>query len=285
MSRTTPLLLRAVAALLVLAASAVPAEPYPVGDRTLQLPAPPGLVRISDSLPALLKTFESYASPEARVIDAYLTPPDHATFSAGEAAELKRYAQIAVQRASETRPMSVTGFRANLALMERTVEEIMPRAGELTREQTERGSAHVRQEYGVDVDAKLTGVGYHGVHRRENWGLFFSATLNIATKVTQESERLFVASAFAMVDNRFMTFSVYAEDEGVAHRWAMSTLDDWVDATRQANPDDLGREVRTVLGVTAVDRRALLASVAVVAAGSLVVGVVLLRRRKGGRGR
>jgi hypothetical protein len=283
MSRTTALPFRTAAALLVFVTAAAQAEPYPVGDRTLQLPAPPGLVRISDSLPALLETFERFAPTETRVIDAYLTPADHAGFGAGEATALKRYAQIAVQRASETKPMSMTGFRANLALMERTLDETMPRVDTLTREQTERGSEHIRQKYGVDVGVELTGVGYHGVYRRENWGLFFSSTMDVGTKVKQEKEHLFVASALALIDNRFMSFNVYAEDEGTAHRWATSTLDAWVDATRQANPDDLGREVRTVLGVIAASRRALLASSAVIAAGGLVVAIVLLRRRRVGR--
>lgn len=282
MGRTTASFLRATAALAALATCAALAAPYPVGDRTLQLPAPPGLVRISDSLPALMKTFESYAPAESRVVDAYLTAEDHAALSANALAPLQRYAQLAVHRASEVTPMSATGFRANLAVMERAVEQTMPTLADRTRAQTTRGNAEIERQYGVDVDARIGAVGYHGVHRREDWGLFFSTTMNVTTQVEPASQRLFAASAMALVDNRFLIFNVYAEDEGHAHRWALSTLDAWVDATRQANPDDPGRELRAVLQVGAVSRTALLAATAVTVIGAAVVIVVLRRRRRSG---
>lgn len=284
MRRTIASFLRpALVVLAALAAGTALAEPYPIGDRTLQLPPPPNLVRVSDSLPALMKTFESYAPAESRVVDAYLSAEDHAAFRADQPAQMQRYAQLAVHRASEVTPMSATGFRANLAMMERALEQTMPTIADRTREQTTRGNAEVERQYGVDVDARIGAVGFHGVHRREDWGLFFTATMDVTTNVEPANQRLFVASAMALVDNRFMTFNVYAEDEGRAHRWAMSTLDTWVDATRQANPDDPGRELRAVLQVGAISRTSLLAATAVTVIGAAVVIVVLRRRRRPGR--
>ncbi|MBN8740119.1 MAG: hypothetical protein BGP24_00205 [Lysobacterales bacterium 69-70] len=281
----SPMLRAAIALATAFAASGAAAEPYVVGGRTLQLPAPPTLTRISGSLPQLLQSFEGYAPAEGRVIDVYVTPDDHAVFVAGGNGELLRYAQLGVQRASETKPLSAIGFRANLDLMERALEQSMPKVADETRKQSAKGDAVMKEIYGTEITTSISDIGYHGVYRREKWGLFFTATAAVDVNGQPHPIRVFTASSFAMIDNRFMTFSVYSEDEPPARAWARHTLDTWVDAAHAANPDDFRQEVQSLFGVAPAAQRPLLVlAVLFAVVAPAVVVVVLLRRRRALRG-
>jgi len=283
MSRS-PMLCAAIALSMLFAALDATAEPYAIGGRTLQLPAPPTLTRISDSLPKLLQSFEGYAPAEARVIDVYVTPDDHAVFVAGGNGELLRYAQLGVQRASETNPLSAIGFRANLDIMERVLEQTMPKLADETRKQSAKGDAAMKEIYGTEITTSISDMGYHGVYRREKWGLFFTATAAVDTNGQPNPIHVFTASSFALIDNRFMTFSVYSEDTPPARAWARHTLDAWVDAAHAANPDDFRHEVQSLFGVAPAAQRTLLVLGALLVVATPVFVVVLLRRRRALRG-
>lgn len=270
---------RAAAAVLMAVFTPAIAEPYAVGDGTLQLPGPAALVRVSDSLPELVETFQGYAPEQARVLEAYVTPEDHATFVAGEGGTLARYAQLAVMRVSETKPMSAVGFRANPTAMERALEATVPGMSERLRAQTEKGNAQVKAQYGVDVESSVSDVGYHGVYRRENWGLFFTAALDVKATGTADV-RLYTASALALIDTRFLSFTVYADDTGPGRLWARNTLNAWVDAAHQANPGDLAREVSSIVGSSASGQRVLLSFAGLLIVGGIAGVTVLVSRRR-----
>lgn len=261
-----------------LAASAA-AERYPVGGSPMQLPAPPALIRVSDSVPAVLERLAAYAPAENRIVEIYVTPDDHATFLAGKSSVLVRFAQLAVLRSSEAGPFTARGFRSLVANLEKVLAPGTSELADATREQIAKGDAATKERYGTDVETSMDAVGYHGVYRRENRALFFSMSATLAAKAQADAERIFTAAAFVLIDGRVMLFSVYSEDTPPARAWARHTLDTWVETTRQANPDDSGVEVLSVIGVTPALQRVLLLGFAFTAVAVIAIAVLIRRRR------
>jgi hypothetical protein len=266
-------------ALLTVSAMTAAAEPYAIGGRTLKLPAASGFVRVSDSLPDTFRIFETYLPAESRLIDAYLDSADHARLAAGEPGELARYCLLAVQRVTEGKPLSIAGFRTNMAALEAALAEAMPSTAEITKEQFRKSNAAAKERTGTDPNVSIADVGYHGIHRRENWGLFFTSTMEVNSTGTKD--RIVTATAFALIDHQLMYFNVYAQDRSIADRkWTKETLNAWVEATRQANPDDLSLEVRSLFGLGQIDRGGLIVAAILLVAGAVVVILILRNRRR-----
>ncbi len=266
----------AVTLLFATLASAGAAEPYPVAGHPMQLPAPPALLRVSDSVPEVLRRLAAYAPAENRVIEIYVTPEDHATFRAGKPARLLRFAQLAVLASSEAKPFSTRGFHGFLAGVEQTLGHGISEVADATHEQVARANAELQAQNATNVDV----LGYHGAHRREDRALFFSMSAAVDAKDQTDAEHVYTAAAFVLIDTRILLFTVYAEDDPPARAWARHTLDSWVDAARQANPDTEGLEALSALGFAPATQRILLALAFVLVIAVVAVAIVAWQRRR-----
>jgi hypothetical protein len=231
--------IRAIGAMALSAMAALAgAAPLVFGSRSLEVPQPEGFLTGSTAYPPIFSASSAFLPPSNRLVEVYVTQADGDAMVAGKLQSLSRYFQLQVPRALEGKPLSVAEFGANAKTIETSLETAMKDAGSQAGQLTHDGNQRVQQQTGVDPGVKISDVGYHGIFRREDWGIFFSMSSAVSA-AGSGSDRMFCAGALALVDHQLVYFYAYALERTPADRdWAKRALSAWVDATRAANPDD-----------------------------------------------
>ncbi len=236
----------ACAAVLSAFVSLAAAAPHTFGSRTLQIPSPDGYDATSTQTPKLFELGAAFTPATNRLAEFYVTKADAESLLAGTIDALPRYFQLQVPRSFDGKPLSVAEFRANSKTIESTLESEIKQAGDQTKDLLKQANANVEQKFGNDPGVSVSDVGYHGVFRREDWGLFFTMSSQVAA-TDLPANRIFCAGAVALIDHQLVYFYSYAVERTPADRdWARRTLSAWVDATRLANPDDAAVEAAAV---------------------------------------
>lgn len=226
----------------VMALSAVAAlasaAPLVFGSRHLEVPQPDGFNAGSTAYPALFSASGAFLPATNRLVEMYVTQADGDAMTAGTRQSLPRYFQLQAPRALDGKPLSAEEFRANAKSIETSLEaalkDVGSQAGQLTRD----GNQRVQQQTGTDPNIQISDIGYHGIFRREDWGIFFSMSSAVSAGGAA-GDRMFCAGAVALIDHQLVYFYAYALERTPADRdWAKRALSTWVDATRAANPDD-----------------------------------------------
>lgn len=236
--------MRALCAIALSAVAALAsATPLVFGSRTLEVPTPDGFLPASTAYPVIFSASSAFLAPTNRLAEAYVTQADGDAMAAGQLQSLSRYFQLQSPRALDGKPLSAAEFRANAKNIETTLETAMKDVGSQTGQLLRDGNQRVQQQTGVDPGVKISDIGYHGIFRREDWGIFFSMSSAVSAAGAAGSDRMFCAGAVALVDHQLVYFYAYALERSPADRdWARRALSAWVDATRAANPDDAALE-------------------------------------------
>lgn len=234
---------RAVGAIALYAAAALAAAaPYAFGTRNLEIPQPEGYGPTSTGATKIFSLGSAFLPPSNRLVEFYVTPADSEALLAGRIDTLPRYYQLQVPRSLDGKPLSAAEFRGNAKTIETSLEAAMKNAGSQAGQLARDGNQRVQQQAGVDPGLSISDVGYHGVFRREDWGIFFSMSSTVGASGTN-SDRIFCAGALALVGHQLVYFYTYALERTPADRdWARRSLSAWVDAARAANPDDAAVE-------------------------------------------
>lgn len=240
----------ACAAVLFAVVSLAAAAPYSFGSRSLQIPAPDSYDATSTQTPKLFELGTAFTPATNRLAEFYVTAADAQALLGGTIDALPRYFQLQVPRALDGKPLSVAEFRANSKTIEGSLEEAMKQAGDQAKDLLDQANAKVEQKFGSDPGVSVSDVGYHGVFRREDWGLFFTMSSQVAA-ADSPSNRMFCAGAIALIDHQLVYFYSYSLERTPADReWAKRTLNAWVDAVRLANPDDAAVEAQAAASST-----------------------------------
>lgn len=232
----------ACAVVLSAAATLTAAAPYTFGPRTLHIPPPDGYDPASVAKPQLFELGAAFTPATNRLAEFFVANADAEALLSSKIDALPRYFQVQVPRSLDGKPLSVAEFRANSKTIESSLEEAMKQAGDQAKDLLKQANANVEQKFGTDPGVSVSDVGYHGVFRREDWGLFFTMSSQVAA-AESASSRMFCAGAVALIDHQLVYFYSYSLERTPADRdWAKRTLNAWVDAVRLANPDDAAVE-------------------------------------------
>jgi hypothetical protein len=267
---------------LVLATTAVHADPETFGTRTVEIPAPQGFAPIRDEVPAYFQLLESFIPPSNRLVETYVLPEDKAGMLAGVPRNLERYFQMQTLRSIDGTALSPDEFTGAMGEIERAVVATVPTLEAATKDLTAKGNQALQDASGTDAEVSIGGPTYHGVFRREPWGLFFSlsmpVTLNNAG--TQETHRVVSSTAVMLADHQLVYLYAYADAKDPdARAWAEKNLSAWADAVRAANPDDPA-VAATVVPMAEAGRPWWSNQMLMFGVGALlVVGIVVLLRR------
>lgn len=224
----------ALSAVLSLAAAA----PQTFGSRQLEIPEPTGFAPASTQAPQLFELSTSFVPDSNRLAEFYVLPQDAQALLAGKIAVLPRYFQLQVPRAMDGKPISLAEFRSNSTDIERALEASMKQAQAQAGDLLEKANASVKQKVGTDPGVSVSDIGYHGIFRREDWGIFFTMSSKVGA-TNLPTDRMFCAGALAVLNHQVVYFYTYSLERTPADRdWAQRSLSAWVDATRVANPDD-----------------------------------------------
>jgi hypothetical protein len=232
----------ACAVVLSAAATLTAAAPYTFGPRTLNIPQPDGYDPASVAKPQLFELGAAFTPATNRMAEFFVASADAEALLSGKIDALPRYFQVQVPRSLDGKPLSAAEFRANSKTIESSLEEAMKQAGTQAKDLLKQANANVEQKFGADPGVSISDVGYHGVFRREDWGLFFTMSSQV-TAAESAGSRMFCAGAVALIDHQIVYFYAYSLERTPADReWAKRTLNAWVDAVRLANPDDAAVE-------------------------------------------
>lgn len=214
------------------------AAPLNFGTRTLQVPEPSGYLPASVKAPQLFELSTSFVPDTNRLAEFYVTETDSQNLLAGKIALLPRYFQLQVPRAMDGKTISQTEFTANTKDIERALEASMQQAKSTADDLMTKANASVKEKVGTDPGVSVSDIGYHGMFRREEWGLFFTMSSKVGA-TGLPTDRMFCAGALALINHQLIYFYTYSLERTAADReWAKQSLSAWVDATRAANPDD-----------------------------------------------
>lgn len=230
---------RAACAIALSAAAAIAgAAPYAFGSRSLEIPQPDGYSPTSTNSAQIFSLGSAFLPPTNRLVEFYVAPADGEAMLAGRLDTLPRYYQLQVPRSLDGKPLSAAEFSANAKTMESSLEAAMKNVGAQAGQIVREGNERVQKQAGVDPGVSIADVGYHGVFRREDWGIFFSMSSTVGA-TGSSSDRMFCAGALALIGHQLIYFYTYAIEHTPADRdWAKRSLSAWVDAARSANPDD-----------------------------------------------
>jgi len=218
--------------------SAVPAAPTAFGTRTLEMPAPSGFVGVAASAPKFVEVSQAFLPAGNRLIEVYATEADRAALAAGNGSELVRYLQLQVPRAMEGKPVSQAEFSANAKNIETGLAQSLGNIGRQATDLAGKGNAQIRSRTGTDPGMAISDIGFHGLYRREDWGLFFTLSSNVSV-AGMASDRLISAGAIVLINHQLVYFYAFSRERSAADaEWVKDTLSAWVDAVHAANPDD-----------------------------------------------
>jgi hypothetical protein len=222
-----------------LAASLATGAPVTFGERTLDLPDPPGFVAVSQRLPQFMAIAQGYLPAGNRLVEAWLLPDDAAALERGEQVDIRRYFQLQTLRTLDGVPVSAAEFAEVSSQLEAGLGAAISGVGDQAAELTAQGNAAAKRQAGIDPGVGVGGLSYLGTFRREPWALFFTTRAD----VTAGDERVAAtaASALAVIDHQLAYLYAYTyEGDTSAHgrQWAQDALSGWADAVRRSNPDD-----------------------------------------------
>jgi hypothetical protein len=223
----------------VLSLPVAQAEPVAFGERTLEVPAPQGFEPVAQDIPAYIRISEGYLPPTNRLVEAYLSRADKAALMAGERRDLQRYFQLQTLRSIDGKPVSAADFGGALGAMEAQIEALVPKMAREGAKLVEQGNKTLNETTGSQAEVSMGGPTYHGIFRREPWGLFFTASMPISLSEggTTVTARMVGATALVLVDQQLMYLYAFAdESEPGAREWAERSLSAWADAVRAGNP-------------------------------------------------
>lgn len=256
------------------------AEPVRFGARTLEIPAPAGMVAVSRELPKYLELSQAYLPADNRLVEIYHTPEDRAALLQGQDIGLTRYHQLQTLRSVDGKPLSATEFATGMGQMETAIESTLQHLD--TASLTDAGNKALAEEAGEEVSLSIGETRYLGVFRREPWALFFTMTSQVAVSGADGlSGRMICAGSSALINHQIVFLYAYAPDTGPeARRWAESAVAAWADAVRAANPDEASvaadaESFGQPLGFAALGRNALIGALI----GGLLGLFLWLRRR------
>ncbi|MBL8297287.1 MAG: hypothetical protein JNN30_02965 [Rhodanobacteraceae bacterium] len=265
------------AAVLCAMAALAGATPQTFGSRRLEIPQPDGYGPTSGSSAQIFNFGSAFLPPGNRLVEFYVVPADGEALLAGRLDKLPRYFQLNVPRSIDGKPVSTAEFRANAKTIESSVEAAMENRGARSDQIAREGNQRVQQRAGVDPGVSIDDIGYHGVFRREDWGIFFSMSSTVGATGTG-SDRMFCAGAIALVDHQLLYFYTYAIERTPADRdWAKRALVAWVEAARAANPDDAA--IEAAAAPQHVDPLVRILGLAIVG-GLIGLVVAMIRRRR-----
>ena len=226
------------AAALVLLATAAVAVPLSFGTRQLEIPAPDNYFPVAASAPRFMEVVQSYLPPTNRLVEAYTNIADRDALVQGKAIDIQRQFQLQVPRRLEGKLLSQQEFSEVSQTVDSEMKKAFADIGDKAKDLAAEGNARLKEKTGIDAGVSLSDIGYRGVYRREEWGMFFSMTSKVGMTGSADA-LLFCSGAVVVINHQLLylyTYSTLRNDKDA--QWAQQSLSAWVDAIHAANPDD-----------------------------------------------
>jgi len=228
-----------VATLALAFAAPASADPYAFGKRTLEIPAPPGYVAVGKDVPGYMAFSQAYLPETNRLVEVFVPPASKAALLAGTQQRIPRYFQVQVLRSLDGTPLSAGDFAAGMDEVEEGLNAQMATLDEKAAELSEQGNDAMGGQ--TKTELAIGGTQFHGITRREPWGLFFTASLQVTIEQGGRTEvvRLYGGNAIVLVNHQLLYLYSYADAaDADARAVAEASASAWADAIRAANPDD-----------------------------------------------
>jgi hypothetical protein len=227
--------------LLALTCTASLAAPMSFGSRSVEVPAPERYVSLAASVPKFIEIAQGFLPASNRLVEVYTVPADRDELLKGKAVNVSRQFQLQVPRSMEGKLISQKEFSEASGEMEEGLRKSMGDASKQAADLSAAGTSNLKKTTGVDAGVSMTDIGFQGVYRKEDWGMFFTITTKVATRIGNDnsSDTMVVAGALVLANHQLLYLYDYASLRGPADtQWAKDSLSTWADAIHAANPDD-----------------------------------------------
>lgn len=225
------------AALMLFAAAAV-AAPLSFGTRQLQIPEPDGYFPVAQSAPRFIDAVQAFLPASNRLVDAYTSAADRDSLVQGKAIDILRQFQLQVPRRLEGKLLSQQEFTEVSQTVDSEMKKAFANIGDKAKDLAAEGNARLKEKTGIDAGVSLSDIGYRGVYRHEDWGMFFSMTSKVGMTGSADT-LLYCAGAVVLVDHQLLYLYSYSNLRSEKDaQWAQQSMSAWADAIHAANPDD-----------------------------------------------
>jgi len=226
---------------LALTCSVALAAPATFGTRTIEVPSPARYVPLATTVPKFIEIAQGFLPASNRLVEVYTVPADRDELVKGNAVSVSRQFQLQVPRSLEGHLVSQKEFSDAQGEMEGALKKSMGDASKQAADLSAAGTSNLKKSTGVDAGVSMSDIGYQGVYRKEDWGMFFTITTKVATRIGTDnsSDTMVVAGALVLANHQLLYLYDYASLRSQADTdWAKDSLSTWADAIRAANPDD-----------------------------------------------
>lgn len=215
------------------------ADAYRFGARTLEIPLPAGFEPVGKDVPGYITFSQAYLPETNRLVEVFVPPASKAVLMAGKQQRIPRYFQLQTLRSVDGTALSASDFTAGMAGIEEGLNAQMETLDEKAAELAEQGNDAMSGQTGKEL--AIGGTQFHGIYRREPWGLFFTASLQVTIEDGGHTEavRMYGGNALVLVNHQLLYLYSYADAADPDARAAVeASASAWADAIRAANPDD-----------------------------------------------
>jgi len=217
------------------------AAPATFGGRSIEIPSPERYVPVAAAVPKFIEIAQGFLPATNRLVEVYMVPADRDELARGKSIDISRQFQLQVPRSLEGTLVSQKEFSEASGEMEQGLKKSVGEAGKQAADLSAAGTSNLKKTTGVDAGVTMSDIGYQGIYRKEDWGMFFTITTKVATRVGNEntSNVMVVGGALVLVNHQLLYLYDYANLKGPSDtQWAKDSLSAWADAVRAANPDD-----------------------------------------------
>lgn len=202
-----PLLLVSIALLFVSQTFAQGTDVYPLGTRTVKIPAPEGFSEISARFPRIAARLAATEDPGNEILAVHLPDSLLYEFTYDQDRDLEFYTKVSVARPARTLVFTPAMFAEMVAKMERSFDTYLDPDGPLLREIKGNAEKGMAEYWGTDAKVAL--------NQPKSLGFFdkgenvFSAMLFINVALNRKRYPLLVTTSSLNINNRLVFLYAY----------------------------------------------------------------------------
>ncbi|QDT30730.1 hypothetical protein [Gimesia panareensis] len=219
----------------------VTAEPFQVGKKRLEIPAPAGFIKVTPQMHALYRLSEQMIDPVNDQLACYIPEADRAQAEAGTITELDRFFLLKVNKKLKSKVMGSNDFAKLKAATKNQNQVIIDTVKSKMPEVVEKMSQGLSKEFDLDIVMKLSDVVPLEPHYEAPNAMSFTMfiTYNMQANGSQEDAVLCCTTTFLNTDGKILFLYCYADQDEM--EWTRQASRSWAESILSSNaqaPDE-----------------------------------------------
>ncbi|WP_417386757.1 hypothetical protein [Gimesia sp.] len=216
--------------------STVSADSFTIGDKTIEVPAPAGYVRVTPEMGDVYRLARSLVDPANDLLAYYIPESDVAAAKAGEIPPLNRTFMLKVNKQLKTAELGTGDF----AKLKKGAVEENRKITETLKKQLpdlfDKVNQGISKEFNMDFAMQVSQVVPLDPHYDVPNAMAFSmfVTYNVSAEGEKSDDVVCCTTTFLDADGKVLFLYCYAPQDELS--WTQSAAKDWAESVMASNP-------------------------------------------------